>query len=314
MLKHLKTLPVSRHAFIWSDYIELLTLASEAKAFSKKEFVSLLSKEHECNCEHPLYTEEDAHVLWKSLIIHCENRCNFFCGHYPYKVDSAHEHITLNLVLTHPKQRLYLGTLIASCMHHLPDLWHDQIAQDFAQVCHQLFINLMPQGTQIQRLPASHNQFPAHEQIQYMARMVRGRVLCQGQDFDQSSDVALPSASQDAPKALSGIVDMLAWHPMGDERDGIPVAIARCDCDSTNWLGNQQTLLNLETQFYTRHPWASYHFCPIDLYSARKDWALKHQLGRVILLDRYRILNLAEEYFIYNDVPDIDHIEHLFKS
>lgn len=308
MFARLSMLPSSCYPFIWSDFIELQTLAKADKCFSEEEFIALLLSDQACT-----YTHTDAKALWGQLIEHCENRVIIYSGHYPFAVNGDRTVIALKLVLTHPKQRLYLGMLIAASRLNVPLQWHDQLTHDFADVCYQLFNNLMPTGTQIQRLPASTQQFPPYEQIQYMARMTRGRVLCEPQDFDLQCVPQSCAQSETSPAALSGVVDMLAWHSMGDERDGIPVSIARCACDGDYLMSTQHTLLNLATQFYMRHPWSSYLFSPLDLYTVKKDWALKHQLGRVILLDRYRILNLAEEFFIYNDVPDIDHIDLLYR-
>lgn len=310
MQQYLNYLPQSVYPFIWSDYAELQALASHDYSFSERAFIELILHNQECACAHPAYTEEDAKTLWQQLITHCCGRSDLYAGHYPFVIDEKRTTLTLELVKFHPKQRLYLGMVIAASLRHLPPKWHDRISLDFAQTCHQLFINLMPEGTTIQRLPASLQQFPPYEQIEYIANMVRGKVLSQQADY-QDPSINLPSCAPSEPAIKPGIVDLLAWHPMGDTRDGIPVAIGRCDCISENWTSSQQILLNLNTQIYARHPWATYHFSPIDLYTPEKDWALKNQLGRVILLDRLRILNLAEEYFIYNDVPDIDHIEWL---
>ncbi|CAK7010514.1 hypothetical protein [Saezia sanguinis] len=309
MNKYLNTLPYSNYPFIWADYVELQTLACENKVFTHNDFTSLLLQNQECACAHPPITQDDANTLWQQLIEHCYQRMSLYAGHYPFIVEQDRSSIKLNFVLTHPKQRLYLGTVLAANMRHLSPEWRDRITQDFAETCHQLFINLMPVGTKIQFLMPSPDQFPPHEQIQYMARMTRGKALCNPQDFS-THEIPLSSGTP-ASASKAGIVDMMAWHPMGDERDGIPVAIGRCDCASEHWYSNQQTLLNLNTQLYTRHPWANYHFSPIDLYTAEKGWALNNQIGRVILLDRYRILTLAEEYFIYNDVPDLEHIDYL---
>lgn len=294
-------LPKYPYIFLWSDFVEFYAMTQPMQSCSKTDFIGRICEE---TTEGHGYSRDEAHILWDHLIQHCKHRAQTLRKQYPFTVDDGLEQICMTFVKTHPQHRLYLGLLMCACRHHVPLEWHDEMTQDFAQVCHQLFIRLMPEGVQIQRLPAMVHQFPKHEQIAYIAKTARGKVLLCADDYNNEQSTLQADRLQKSGNLKSGIVDLLAWHPMGDERDAIPVALGRCDCDSERWFNAQQTFLNLETHLYTRHPCAKYHFSPIDLYSESQDWAFKEHLGRVILIDRYRIMKLTEEYFIYEDLPD----------
>lgn len=293
-------LPKYPYIFLWSDFVELYAMTHQMQLCSKADFIELAC---ECTDEEPHYSHDEANILWSHLVQHCKHRAQTLRKQYPFTVDDESEQICLTFVKTHPQHRLYLGLLMCACRHYVPIEWHDEMTRDFAQVCHQLFMRLMPEGVKIQRLPAMIHQFPKHEQIAYIAKTARGKVLLSANDYNENSYV-LGDQTHKPRHIQSGIVDLLAWHPMGDERDAIPVALGRCDCDSERWFNAQQTFLNLETHLYTRHPCSKYHFSPIDLYSESQDWAFKEHLGRIILIDRYRIMKLVEEYFIYEDMPD----------
>lgn len=61
------------------------------------------------------------------------------------------------------------------------------------------------------------------------------------------------------------------------------------------------------------HPWANYYFMPLDFRRSDGDWANKSDLGQAIIVDRLRLLRLAEQYGLYTKLPDMSFIDEARK-
>lgn len=298
-------LPINKYPFIWSDFIELYVLSIPGGHCDEKQFLKLIDT---LGTEKPKSPE----TLWLQLLGHCSERMKLYSGYYPFDVSLEEKSITLKLIRTHPKQRLYLSMAIAASINYLPKDWNLSIAQDFSITCRQIFSCLMPEGTNLEHITTASTSSLTTEQIQSLVHLACGEITDKNDKRLAFLEKSAQSFSAKNDIAPTSQIDVLAWHPIGDGHDGIPIAVARFDYSVESW---QNGLPSLEGQIYAQHaPWAAYHFSPIDLYTAKQDWGTPTQpLGRMILLDRYRILTLAEEFFIYNDIPEIEHIERLYQ-
>ena len=107
-----------------------------------------------------------------------------------------------------------------------------------------------------------------------------------------------------------GGLDLIAWHPMTDDRDGIPIAFAQCGCSKDGWDSKQfdASPARHRNRLPTRHPWANYYFLPVDFRRADGDWAHKSDLAEAIFVDRLRLLGLAQAYDLYAELPEMPFI------
>lgn len=305
-------LPINEYPFIWSDFIELYTLTTTDGYCDERRFLELIQNDA---IGKKIYSIDNIKALWQQVLAHAQERMALYDGDYPYEVNPDQGIIRLKFVQTHPKQRLYLSMVIANSINYLSKDWHADIAEDFATTCRQIFTCLMPEGTNLEPITNKSKAPLTATQIQNLIHLACGNSN-EGQDPhlylpETSAQASFATNENDIPSRL----DLLAWHPIGNGNDGIPIAVAQFNCDMNDWQQEQKNLQALNEQAYTQHvPWATYHFSPIDLYTAKRDWKVPHLQKRIILLDRYRILTLAEKFFIYNDVPDIDHIEMLYQQ
>ena len=96
----------------------------------------------------------------------------------------------------------------------------------------------------------------------------------------------------------------MAWHPMaGDQRDGLPVAMAQCGCTSDGDGWSMKSLeaasAKLRGHIHLLHPWSTYYFMPHDLTEATGthiDWQQRANLTETIVIDRCRLIGLAVFY------------------
>lgn len=308
---YLKHYPFNEHPFIWSDFIELYTLSIAGGRCNEDQFVKLVQNNYSGKEAFPA---ESITALWTQILNHCSEKASLYAAHYPFHVEKASKNIQLKLIRTHPKQRLYLSMVIAAMVNYLPKEWHMHIAEDFSATCKEIFKSLMPEGTLLEYITAQLTSALTPEEIQNLIHLAcGGNISREAQPLHRLSLSSMASANK-KEKNASLQANILAWHPIGDKHDGIPIAVAHIESGIENWQNDPEHLSHLDEKIYAQHmPWAAYYFSPIDLYTAKQDWKIQQLPSRMILLDRYRILSLAENFFIYNNTPDIHHIEFLYQ-
>ena len=104
-----------------------------------------------------------------------------------------------------------------------------------------------------------------------------------------------------------GGLDLVAWHPLGDERTGIPVALAQCGCVADEWTMKtlEASPARLGANLRSPSPWMTYYFMPHDLiYNSGEtiDWQRGSELTGSIVIDRLRFMRLAKMYELIDKV------------
>ncbi len=290
MLEKLDTTPGGTDAFFWSDFAELRAITHADKCFSRGDLDQLarLNKTKESSFK----TEE----RWRSIINFCGIRTHDFKNLYPFRVSDDEDTLELNFDGS-PGQRLYLGMLIAASMRHLPNTRKGNIAREFEETCFSVFSKLVPEGSEVRATWASGGPeapYMGHlyEKMIAIAHDVRGNPDIHSEDFKENN-------------TGDGGIDLIAWHPMADERQGIPISFAQCGCSREDWTFKQAEASPFfhANHFRVMHEWATYYFMPIDLREFDGRWAYKSKIGRAIIVDRLRLLRLTEQYSLYDKLP-----------
>jgi hypothetical protein len=164
-------------------------------------------------------------------------------------------------------------------------------------LCTRIFSCLMPAGWEVHRFGAKGaTRYTGHlfTRLSKLASDLRGRLEVQKHHYK-------------AKNAGDGGLDIVAWHPLGgDSRVGIPIALAQCGCTAEEW-----TLKSLEASpsvlggnLKTHADWSTYYFMPQDLVDGRgpvQDWQRRPSLTRCIVIDRMRLIRLADAYGVVDD-------------
>jgi len=161
----------------------------------------------------------------------------------------------------------------------------------------------MPDGAEIRATWAQGGvEAPYHgtlfEKMQKLASDLRCAANFKPRDFK-------PNDSGD------GGIDLIAWHPMADSREGMPIAFAQCGCSRDDWRFKQ---LEASPNKHYRHlpvmhSWATYYFLPLDLREPDGDWAYKSDIGQAIIVDRLRLVRLVEQYGIHPLLPAMPFVD-----
>ncbi len=291
-------------AFFWSDFAELRALAHPDKCFSRGDLAGISMRNR--GRRSVLNLEDEAvhspEACWRSLIDFCGIRKHEFGQLYPFTVSQDEDTLVLDSPQT-PAQRLYLGLLIAASMRNLPNTRKGEIARAFEETCFSIFSSLMPSGSEV-RATWAHGGVAApyvghlFEKMIQVAKDIRGNPDISPEDFKEHN-------------TGDGGIDLIAWHPMGDERPGIPISFAQCGCSRNDWTFKQAEASPFahRNHFRVMHEWATYYFMPLDLREFDGRWAYKSKIGSVIVVDRLRLLRLAEQYDIYGHLPKFTFVD-----
>ncbi len=96
-------------------------------------------------------------------------------------------------------------------------------------------------------------------------------------------------------------MDLVAWHPMSDDRNLVPMAFAQCGCTAEEFGMKmlEASPGKLALHLKVGYEWASYYFMPQSmLTNDGKDWLKYSDFARAIVVDRFRIIKIAKQYEI----------------
>ena len=264
-----------------SDYIEFRALCSTDKCFTVGELSSLLSGRR-----------DDSSQKWVSALNLVKSRKNYFGVSYPFSVpEDKNDVILLNGDLQNTN-KMYLSLLICSSLKYIDRARVNSLAREFEKFSKQVFQYLLPKGATIK--PNWANPDPEED-------CYRGHLADKFRDINQDIRCSSPSTVRredfDEHNTGDGGIDIVAWHEMHDEREGIPIAVGQCSCTTGDWDIKQieSTYTRYSKYFPLVHPWSNYYFCPLDLRKSNSKWYLENKIGGAIVVDRSRFVNFMLE-------------------
>lgn len=220
-------------------------------------------------------------------------RAKTFGDAYPFKLSADGQELEALQVDT-PLRVLYVQMLMSASLRLVPKTRHDELTESFEETSHEIFKQLMPMGWEVHRFGAkgaSRYEGLLFEKLKALVMDLRGKLNLEAKDFK-------------ANDRGDGGLDLVAWHPMaGDERDGLPIALAQCGCTSDGDAWSKKSLeaspAKLGSHIHLLHRWSTYYFMPHDLTEAtgtQIDWQQRAKLTEAIVIDRSRLIRLAKLY------------------
>lgn len=296
MLYALDTPPSGADIFIWTDYAELRAIAHADQCFTRGELVGVERRSRDSGRGF------NAETRWREVINFAGVRAQEFGNSYPFTISDDEDTLALNFADDAAK-RMYLGLLIAACMRNIENARRPEVARAFEIACHKVFAKLMPVGSEIRATWANGgDEAPYTGTLPNKMRQLATDLRCIPNFKDRDFK---PTDTGD------GGIDLIAWHGMADEREGMPIAFAQCGCSREDWRFKQSEASPNKhgRSFPVMHKWATYYFMPLDLRDPDGDWAYKSDIGEAIIVDRLRLLRLANSYGILDEMPDMTFIE-----
>lgn len=296
MLDRLEILPTKNDPLFWTDFVELRAIVHPDRCFSRGDLGSL-SKRRQDFSDEMSGDRISTHARWRDLISFAGVRRTEFKAAYPFVVSDDEDTLEFSYDNKSLEQTNYLRLLLAALMRHLPSTRITEVGRYFEQISFVVFSRLMPEGARVRPTWAQGGdeapyQGTLFQKMQAIASDLRCTANFKERDF------------KDNDRGDGGI-DIISWHPMEDERQGMPIAFAQCGCSANDW-----TFKQLEASYAKNglrlpvmHPWATYYFLPIDLRHADGGWAYESDIGHAIIVDRLRMMRLASKYDLHAKLP-----------
>lgn len=304
------TPPRLNYPFLWADFIELRCLIHPDKIFTRADIDDVFQEKQDQSRDSEFKADVDSVEIdkqngyeadkadrrsrkWGDCFKMIRRRVMQYGKDYPFNIDSSSSKIILRSPLT-SGMRMYLMSLIASSMRYIPDTRRGEIAGAFEAASYSVFKRLMPPGARIYIFGAGNNgrsryRGHLHTRLKKLARDFRGQLITKKKDFARID-------------RGDGGIDLLAWHPMLDSRDGIPLALAQCGCSPDEWVHKQlEASPSKLRQLHVLHDWASYYFMPHDLMDKEGDWFRASDIGKAIIVDRIRMVRLSRQYDSFDE-------------
>lgn len=298
MLGNIDIPPPGKDQFFWTDFVELRAIIHPDRCFSRGDLHGVSSR---CKDSDRRFNAEER---WRDIINFSHNRLSAFHDSYPFSISEDKDTITLNDTIS-SKQHIYIGLLIAASMRLILKSRRNEVARAFEETCLQVFSRLMPEGSEIRATWASGGAAAPYSGSLYnkmmaIANDIRCRPNFSERDFKKGD-------------SGDGGIDIIAWHPMADDRAGLPLAFAQCGCSKEDWTFKQleATPAKLRRQLPVLHPWSTYYFMPLDLRLSDGGWAMESDIGEAIIVDRLRLLRLASQYSVFSTLPKMPFVEEV---
>ncbi len=288
--------PKGAEGMFWADFAEMRALIHPDKCFTSGDLSGVAQRAKDMGRGF------EAAARWRDILNYVEIRSKAFGDAYPFEISNDQDTIAVAFDDS-PRQRLYLALLLASSLRTLEKGRRNEVARVFEEVSFAVFSKLLPPGSEIRATwagpgrPAPY-QGTLFQKLTALAADLRCTPNFAEADFN-------PADTGD------GGMDIVAWHPMSDIRPGIPIAMAQCGCSRDDWEHKQLEAhpVKHSQRLPVMHPWANYYFMPLDFRRADGDWAKKSDLAEVIIVDRLRILRLAEQLAVMDEMPALSYVD-----
>lgn len=296
LLVGLDRAPRHTHTYLWADYIELRCWLSLDGYFSLDDAEEALQESADYNAGNEDAAEAEAPEewidkmsgKWSACELALRRRAQVFGAAYPFRIAEDYRGIEKSLAGDSGDARWYRFLLVASALRYIPR--HNATTMAFEEASLAVFRNLLPSGSEVHGFWPGAGRYPtgAPERVTQLAADLQG--------WPTFSDNAFKAGD----RGDSGL-DLVAWHPLWDQRNRIPVALAQCGCSSEEWktkpMSTSRDKLNNLFSLSTSE-WGRYYFMPHDMHGGGRRWTdgVDGDLPAVIVMDRLRILRAAQ-YF-----------------
>lgn len=313
MLENLDGVPDKADPFLWADFAELRAVVHPDKSFSRGDLASIANRSSDTGRSMaPLADDSgegqpvdaagkpkfDYESKWEDLIGFIETRSVRLGESYPFTVGADRD--TLQLTDRGDwSHRTYLTLLLAASLRHVKKTRHHELTRAFEETCFAVFRHLMPAGSEVRATWAGGGaEAPYTGTLFAKMKLIAADLRCTA-NFTEDDFKATDTGD--------GGIDLLAWHPMSDTAPGMPISFAQCGCSREDWKFKQLEASPAKhfTHLPVMHPWSTYYFMPLDLRKSHGGWAYASDIGRAIIVDRSRLLNLMRQFDLGGQAPNV---------
>lgn len=314
MLDSLGNPPNGANNYQWADYIELRALLDIDKNFTRSQFENVMGPQ----ASNKLVQEsirKSPELYWKDWMNFIARRkSHIFKDSYPFSVSEEKDTVYFDGCDDNPLKEIYIALLLCANIKYIPstageDFNRASVTSLFEKISLPVFTSIMPKNAEIRPFWASNKRPSPYtgtlpNKLRSLAKDIKATTNFDDDDFS-------------ANDTGDGGIDIVAWHSLEDERDAIPISFAQCGCTQKSWAAKQleaSPSSGLGNMLQTTHPWSTYYLLPQDLRKTDDRWAHKNKIGKVIFVDRMRILRLIDRNQLIAEVDIPQYIKDVINS
>ena len=286
---------------VWTDYCELLCLSEDNNQIDRDQMSSIVIKSDDfanAGERAQKMRKEKLSTRLQDVYTHVLLRKQILGANYPFDINEDDQLFLKTGELT-GMEKLYIFLLYASNLEYMKSS-HD-LTSDFEVVCLMYMRKLFP--SMVFKLFGSSNgntKLQAEDVISDVK--LSDRIISLSKFITISLD----------PEGLSRInkhnhgdggLDLVGVRLMGDDRKSIPIIFGQCACSYDQWSAKQQSISDRQWEKFLR-TWETsiqtYIFIPIWNMNSEKQFEDDLELSRCVLVDRQRILHLADDSIVQN--------------
>lgn len=316
LFQKLDTPPKDARGFLWADYVELRCLTSLDGHYGEGQVIDLegeseeLMVDEEADNDESFDSEEEAldqegeflknneavARKWADICARLTSRKVSMAGYWPFDIYEGVLYRRFDA--TNRRHVLYVALLVASALRYCAKNRQGEVTACLEEIGFHLFRSLMPVGWEVR-------PFGAHQNIANGFEGTLGQKLA-GLAQQVFPVYVRPENQFDPRNTGDGGLDIVAWHPLGDATRGyLPIAFAQCGCSPGDWEHKQfeASPVNMDHKIQLQHPASNFYIMPHDMRNLNGGWERGDHIGKVILLDRLRIIKLVEQYSLPETFP-----------
>ena len=286
---------------VWTDYCELLCLSEDNNHIDRDQMSSIVIKSDDfanTGERAQKMRKEKLSTKFQDVYTHVLLRKQVLGANYPFDINEDDQLYFKSGELT-CQEKLYIFLLFASNLEYMKSV-HD-LTSDFEVVCLMYMRKLFP--SMVFKLFGSSNS-----NTKLQADDVINDVKLSDRIINLSKFITVSSDPEGLSKINKhnhgdGGLDIVGVRLMGDDRKSIPVIFGQCACSYDQWSAKQQSISDSQWKKYLR-TWETsiqtYIFIPIWNMNSEKEFDNDLELTHCVLVDRQRILHLADDSLVQN--------------
>lgn len=286
---------------VWTDYCELLCLSEDNNHIDRDQMTSIVIKSDDfanAGERAQKMRKDKLSTKFQDVYTHVSLRKQVLGSSYPFDINDD-DQLYLKESERTCLEKLYIFLLYASNLEYMKSV-HD-LTSDFEVVCLMYMRKLFP--SMVFKLFGSSN---GNTKLQ--ADDVINDIKLSDRIINLSKFIAVSLNPESLSKINKhnhgdGGLDLVGVRLMGDDRKSIPVIFGQCACSYDQWSAKQQSISDRQWEKYL-HIWETsiqtYIFIPIWNINSEKKYEDDLELSRCVIIDRQRILFLADDSFVQN--------------
>lgn len=286
---------------VWTDYCELLCLSEDNKHIDRDQISSIIIKSDDFSTfsERAQKMRKDSlSTILQDVYTHVFLRRQILGSNYPFDINDD-DQLYLKSGELSGQEKLYIFLLYASNLEYMKSV--HGLTSDFEVVCLMYMRKLFP--SMVFKLFGSSNgntKLQADDVINDVK--LCDRIINLSKFITVSPDLEGIGKINRYNHGDGGL-DLVGIRQMGDNRKSIPVIFGQCACSYDQWSAKQQSISGRRWEKFL-HMWETsiqtYIFIPIWNMNSEKQFEDDLELSRCVLVDRQRILHLADDSIVQN--------------